>query len=643
MTELKIISNPFEKSTRFEARENKGEPWTRLHADSDSLGQRVSGKIDPGYFLENLAEICEAIKANHQDGEEAVHLYFEGPKNEYELLKKHLELHRDRNADSDCIVLEPLTKELITANELLNLICDQLVHFSKETQEQVARGNYDKELNAMTAALDEQLSIGKNASSIEQAIWMSYPSTVKARNAMLDMLHQLLEDIELAGTQISARRNDYSSEHAKRINAFDALRHQIEEKLKAAASAIQEEDLVEYGKYMADQSDFDHEYYSVESLTKVFEGFIDLAKMEQELKERQKFMEQFKWEAPKNDNTYETRQVKFKQLDREFQQKVQEAYKKANEIAYPYGQDYDYDSFNLSAQHDDDGNPGAIMTLEERTELFEKVFNEYTNDLLRESERKYEEIMFSNQENGFEAGSAAEADVMNQTDEAMSSLEKGTDEDTDDENSPVCAKDELIQSAVRNLEKSINEELPEWTQRTLLSQSNASALFWYAHAQSAANRIFDQIGDLNDSDENLADDLRLYMLQYLRKTPFAGKDIQPPLPKNMKIALHLESTDDEQIKEMLHKLSSDIEAQIRHTLDEYSQTLQTRHASECGAWIDAFVNSVIRYLGSISPELEDRENDIEEANQQLSKCESAQRHIQSALNTFEKALAWKTL
>lgn len=646
MTEIKIISNPFEKSTHFEVRENKGTPWTAMNSEG-SLGSLISEKIEHGYFLQNLEEVCEAIEAYSHEGEEGINLYFEGPKNEYESLRKYLEHHVEKagdTGDKETVVLEPLTRELISGNELLNLVCNQLVNFSREAQEEIARGNYDSELNAMTAALDEQLNIGKNASSIEEATWQSYPYTVKARDAMLGMLKRLIADIDVTKEKILSRRNAYSNEHSEQTDAFNALRDQIKEKIMTAADAVKKEDLAEYVKYMDDHFDFDHDHYSVESLTKVFEGFIDLAKMEQELKERQKFMEQFKWEAPKNDNTYEIRQAKFKQLDREFQQKVQEAYKKANEIAYPYGIDYDYDALNTSGEHDDDGNPGVVMTLEERTELFEKVFREYTDDLLRESERKYEEIMDpakkteseSELESDYEPEMAEESmDIDNSAAEADSVLTE--------EEKAECEKDELVRSAVCSLEKSINEELPESTQRTMTALTNTSDLFWYTHAQTASDRIFDQICDLDKSDANLADDLRLYVLQYLRKTPFANKEAKPSRPENMKIAICLESTDDEKIKGMLQALSADIDQETNRVLNEYGRILRTRHAGEYDAWIDAFVKSAVRYLDLISPELEDRENDIEEADQKLRKCERALQQIQTVLDHFEKALAWKSL
>ena len=84
MTDVKIISNPYQKSVCFQSYDSKSQKWMDLNDDKAAL---LKSKYVHGFFPFNVKEILDRIIETYRIRDEKIHLVFEGTSDEYKELE----------------------------------------------------------------------------------------------------------------------------------------------------------------------------------------------------------------------------------------------------------------------------------------------------------------------------------------------------------------------------------------------------------------------------------------------------------------------------------------------------------------------------------------------------------------------------
>lgn len=120
MERIKIISDPYHKSTVFEKWQDESETWHRISLETDGNNPLLSEELTHGVFPFVVKKIVDAIIAVYRDAQGKTEIVFEGTDDEF----RELELVCSSEEYADSIVLYKSGKYLDNARDILPDIMD---------------------------------------------------------------------------------------------------------------------------------------------------------------------------------------------------------------------------------------------------------------------------------------------------------------------------------------------------------------------------------------------------------------------------------------------------------------------------------------------------------------------------------------
>lgn len=115
MTQIKIISNPYEKQITYQRHDEASDEWENITESADYSGKLKADKLIHGFFPFVVKEIVDDIIDEYDDARGKIRLFFEGTGDEYNDLAAVCRTPEIANV----VELQPLTRRLNNAWEIL--------------------------------------------------------------------------------------------------------------------------------------------------------------------------------------------------------------------------------------------------------------------------------------------------------------------------------------------------------------------------------------------------------------------------------------------------------------------------------------------------------------------------------------------
>lgn len=156
MVKIKIISNPYQKTVRFQSWDEREDAWNDINIENNPNSKLLKENLEKGFFPFHAREIADVIIAEYCNGSEPVTILFEGSEDEYIELQRACESYSQDeakvNISRSVIGLENARDILPKVKELFQEL-SPLIH--KDINEEIIQ----KDLERFTEASNDVVPI----------------------------------------------------------------------------------------------------------------------------------------------------------------------------------------------------------------------------------------------------------------------------------------------------------------------------------------------------------------------------------------------------------------------------------------------------------------------------------------------------